>query len=134
MTEARRGRWAFTLASAAVLCGFALVPAAFLVPVYGTAGSSGADSSGATLIAVNGLKPSLMIVVVLPAVLAVIAWVALHRVCASGAARGRSVATLAIVSLAALTVLTGFSVGVEVLPVLVLLAIARRLTPSGASG
>jgi hypothetical protein len=30
--------------------------------------------------------------------------------------------------------LTGFSIGIEMLPVLVLLLIARRLTPDGAPG
>jgi hypothetical protein len=133
MTEARRGGWAFALASTAVLCGLALIPVAFLVPVYGEAGSP-SDAGRGTLIGVNGLRPSPLIVIVLPGVLAALGWFGLHRVCADGARVGRSLATLAIVLLAVLTVLTGFSIGIEMLPVLVLLLIARRLTPDGAPG
>jgi hypothetical protein len=129
MTNARRGRWAFALASAAVIWAISLVPIAFLVPVYGTSASG--DGTSGTLIAVNGLSPRLLVVIALPAVFALLGWIGLRRLCTRGASRGGFLATLAIVLLGALTLLTGFSVGFAMLPVLVLLLVARRLTPTG---
>lgn len=143
MTESRRGRWAFALASAAVACALALIPAAFVVPVYSTQSaasvgqSAGASASvahgGASLIAVNGASPGLLILITLPAMLAALAWLGLHRTCSGRAASGQFVATLAMVVLAVLMLLTGLSIGVELLPVLVLLLVARKLTPTGTA-
>jgi hypothetical protein len=144
MTEVTRGRWAFALTSASVLWALALVPAAFLVPVYATGSSSlvirpgGAhvietQQGSATLVAVNGASLELLILVALPAVLAAIAWIGLHQLCRRGRMSGRRVATLTIVVLAALTVVTGFSIGAEMLPALVLLVVGRALTPASLS-
>ena len=141
MEHARRGRWAFGLTAGAFAWALAMIPAAFLLPVYGTEAVTNAVSSSsgttvsvaqhgsATLVAVNGASAQLLIVVALPAVLAMVAWFGLHRVCARGSAPGRRVAAAAICVLAALTFLTGFSIGSEMLPVLVLLVVARSLTP-----
>jgi hypothetical protein len=71
-----------------------------------------------------------LIVLALPAVLAGVVWFALHRTCARGSATARRVAAAALGLLAALTLLTGFSIGGEILPVFVLLLIARSLTPT----
>ena len=134
------GRWAFALTSASVAWALALVPAAFILPVYGTvtfrAGPNGAHVSAvqhgsATLVAVNGASPRLLILVAIPAALAAIAWIGLHRLCTRGRMSGRRIATSAIAVLFVLTLLTGFSIGAEMLPVLALLVIGRALTPAG---
>ena len=142
MEHSRRGRWAFALTAGAFLWALAIIPAAFLLPVYGTdtvtnsfSPGSGttvavAQHSSATLIATNGASVRLLVLLALPAVLAVVVWFGLHRVCASGSVTGRRVAAAAIGVLALLTLLTGFSIGGEILPVLVLLVVARSLTPS----
>jgi hypothetical protein len=141
MQETTRGRWAFGLTSASVLWGLALVPAAFLVPVYSTAGSTPATGrgvartveawhGGATLVAVNGASLRLLIVLALPAALAAVAWAGLHQLCTRGRITGRRVATAAILLLTALTVLTGFSIGIDMLPALALLIVGRALTPA----
>ena len=142
MQKATRGRWAFGLTSASVIWALALVPAAFLVPVYGTAGSGPVSGPGgtstveawhgsATLIAVNGASLRLLIVLALPGALAAIAWGGLHQLCTRGRITGRRVASAAAVLLTALTVLTGFSIGIEMLPALGLLIVGRALTPAG---
>ncbi|HSO98896.1 MAG TPA: hypothetical protein VLP43_08080 [Solirubrobacteraceae bacterium] len=144
MSETARRRWAFTLTSASVAWALALVPAAFLLPVYGTETTSllahpagahviAVQHGGATLVAVNGASLALLILLALPAALAAVAWTGLHQLCTRGRMAGMRVATLAILVLAALTLLTGFSIGEEMLPVLALLVIGRRLTPTGSA-
>ena len=144
MSETARRRWAFTLTSASVGWALALVTAAFLLPVYGTETTEllvrpggthviAVQHQSATLVAVNGASLRLLILLVLPAALAVIAWTGLHQLCTRGRISGRRVAPLAILVLAALTLLTGFSTGGEMLPVLAPLVIGRRLTPIGSA-
>jgi hypothetical protein len=138
--RSRQGKWAFGLTVGAFVWAVAIIPAAFLLPVYGSETISDAFPSGAaataqhgsaTLIGVNGASARLLIVLALPAVLAGVVWFSLHRECAGRRAPGRRTATGALVLLAALTLLTGFSIGSEMLPALLLLVIARSLTPTG---
>jgi hypothetical protein len=143
MHSATRGRWAFGLTAAAFLWALALIPAAFLVPVYGTETVGNAvpssvppvptpSASSATLIGVNGISVRLLVVLALPSAFALIAWGGLHRACAKGSVRGRRVAGTAIALLGVLTVLTGFSIGEALVPALLLLVAARKLTPLSA--
>lgn len=131
--EVRRGRQAFWLTGAAFLWSAVLVGAAFLVPVYGSSStaSSGAQSSGAlTLVAVNGL--GVLIPVAVPLLIAALVWVALHRKCSRGGRVGGYVAWTCIAVLGAFCVVALFSIGIFIVPVVVLLACAASRTPSGS--
>jgi hypothetical protein len=125
-----RERWAIGLASGSVLWGLALVAGAFVVPVYSgeTASSSGVIAhSSATLVAVNGLWIAGLVAV--PAVLAVCAWLGLQRACAHGSRAGRVLAWACVALLAVFAVLGAASIGMFVLPAVLLLAAGARLTP-----
>jgi hypothetical protein len=127
-----RGRWAFALTVIAFAWGLALVPAALLLPVYqgATSSSSGVTThTSATLVAVNG--PWVLAIVALPAALALVAWFGLHRRCASASTHGGPLAWMAIAALALLSLPAALSVGPSMLPTVLLLAAAARLTPAG---
>lgn len=124
--------WAFALTVIAFFWGLALVAAALLLPAYqgSTASSTGVTSqTSATLVAVNG--PRVLVIVALPAVLALIAWWGLHRRCARGDRSGAVMAWAAIAVLAFLSLLAAASIGLFLLPTAVLLIAAARLTPTG---
>jgi hypothetical protein len=144
MSAPASGHWAAGLTSASVVWASALAPAAFFIPVYGTettrliarpgtAPLTDVRHGSASLIAANGTDVRLIVVIALPAALAVIAWIGLRALCTRGRISGRRVATTAIIALAALTLLTGFSIGVEMFPALALLMAGWALTPAGAS-
>jgi len=127
-----RGRSAFALTVIAFAWGLALVPAALLLPVYQglTSSSSGVTThTSATLVAVNG--PWVLSVMALPAGLALLAWFGLHRRCASASKHGGPLAWTAIAALAVLSLLGALSVGPFLLPTVLLLGAAARLTPAG---
>jgi hypothetical protein len=131
-----RGWLAFGLAASAVGWALALVAASFAAPAYQGAEcgrGDGCTSSSATLFAVNGWwVVELLCGVVLVAVLAF--W-ALHRRCATESRTAANVATSCIVVLAAFSWLTGFSIGLFVFPVAVLLTASALLVPaSGRAG
>lgn len=138
----RRGRWAFALSVLALSWAVALIPAAFLVPVYAGAGETVySPAQGAaittsqtlpssTLIAENGASVRLLAVLALPAALAALAWFGLHRKCTRTGVAGARIAAFALGLLSAFAVVTGLSIGGFVLPVVVLLAIAAILTPT----
>jgi len=126
-----RGWLAFGLAASAVGWALTLVAAAFLAPAYQgeDCGPGGVcTSSSSTLFAVNGWWiVELLAGVVLVAMLAF--W-GLHRRCASGSRRAAQLATSCTVLLAAFSVVTGFSIGLLVLPVAVLLVASAALVPT----
>ena len=121
--DARRGRLAFWATVAASLWGLALLTGAWLLPVY---------SSGSTLIEVNG--PGVLVPVGVPALVAVLVGLALHRKCARGSRSSGYVAGVLVGLLVAFCVVSMFSIGVFVLPVAMLLTIAATLTPSPDMG
>jgi hypothetical protein len=124
------GRWAFGLTVTAFAWGAALVPAALLLPAYhgDAASSSGAVThTSATLVGENGF--SVLGIVGLPAALALVAWFGLHRRCAGGSSRGAAAAWAAVAVLALLAVVGAASIGPYLLPPVLLLALAARLTP-----
>jgi hypothetical protein len=126
-----KGYWAFGLATAGVLWAAALIPGAFFFPGY--SGESGTSTGVSvhttdTLVGVNGVW--VVTFFVPPVVLAVAAWLGLHRSCATGSRNGRLIAQIATGLLAGFAVLS-FSAGFLALPAVVLVAVALALTPAG---
>jgi hypothetical protein len=131
----RRGRWAFGLTVAAFAWGLLLLVAAVVVPVY-SGGSSTSDghttvtrSYASTLVDENGLR--VLIPLAIPALLAAVVWIALHRRCSRGSRIGGHVAWLVILLLGCFTVLASMSIGAFLLPLVALLVAAATLTPDG---
>lgn len=126
----RQGWWAFGLTTAGVLWSALIVLGAFVVPAYGGSVSDSAGHGGstsATLVQVNGL--GVLVPVGVPLLVAGLVWLVLHRRCSRG---GRAtVAWMLIGLLWAFAVLTGFSVGLLVVPVAGLLTAGARITPIG---
>jgi hypothetical protein len=125
-----QGRWAFGLTVTATLWGLALVAGALVVPVYsgGTLDSSGAfHATSATLVAENGAAA--LAVAALPAVLALLVWLALHRKCSRGSAWAGPVAWTLVGVLGVFCLLGILTVGVFVMPIALALAGAAALTP-----
>jgi hypothetical protein len=122
---------AFALTLGAFGWALALVPAALLVPVYSSksSGPGGVVESSSTLVAENGA--GVLLPIALPAVLAAVVWIALHRVCSRGSVAGRYVAWGLIGLMGAFCLLAAASIGVFVLPVVVLLACAAGATRWG---
>jgi hypothetical protein len=131
--KAHRGSSAFVLTSLALTWSVALVVGALVLPVYsGTAVNSSAEptSTTATLVGENGL--GVLIPVGIPAVVTLLVWVALRWRCSRGGRLSGSIAWMAIGLLAMFCVLAILSVGIFVLPVVLLLAGAAARTPVGA--
>jgi hypothetical protein len=125
------GRAALALALAACFWSALLVAAAFLLPVYSgqLAGPRGVATESATLVAVNG--PGVAAVMAIPLLLSLLVFAGLHQKCSRGGTAGTGLAWTGIALLAALAVIGMMSIGVAVLPAVVLLIVAARLTPSG---
>jgi len=124
--DVRRGRWAFGLTVAAFAWAVALVVGAVLVPVYDVEDSS-SGSSSATLVGENGL--GVLLPVAFPVVVAAVVWVALHRKCSRGSRPAEVVAWVLVGVLLLGCMLAMLTIGIFVLPVAVLLAVAAVLTP-----
>jgi hypothetical protein len=118
----RRANWAVGLSAFAVAWGLALVAAVFVVPAY---------NDGSTLAQENSAWIALPVAV--PAVLAGIAFLGLHRRCAHGSARGTLSAWVAVAALLAFAVVSILSIGILVLVPAVALLAAASLTPQGAA-
>jgi hypothetical protein len=133
--RAWRGRIAFSLGAAAVGWAFFLVSAAFWFPAYAGEDcefNGGCTSSSATLFSVNGWWVVELLAAV--ALVTALAFYALHAVCSRQSQSAALLATLCIVALAGFAVVTGFSIGLFVLPIALLLLASRRAMPSsGAS-
>jgi hypothetical protein len=112
-----RARWALGLSLFAVAWGLALIAAAFLAPSY---------SDGSTLAQENGAW--VLIPTAVPAGLAAVAFLALHRRCTSGSRRATTTAWVAITLLIAFSVVAILSIGPFALIPAIALAIAANLT------
>lgn len=124
-------RLGLRIAAAAFVWSLALIPAAFYLPVYHGERSSSTGAiihTSATLVHVNGTW--VLIPVAVPALLALIVWVALTRRERSRAAA--VIATGTVVTLGAFNVLAILSIGIFMLPATVLLAWAVWANPTGA--
>jgi hypothetical protein len=117
-----RGRVAFGLGAAAVGWALLLVASAFFVPTYSgeTCGIGGCTSSSSTLFAEHGW----WVVEVLGAVMVVaaVAFYALHVVCSKESETAALIAVGCTVLLGAFAIVSGFSIGLFVLPIPLLLA------------
>ena len=129
MKPPRRGRAPFFLATGGVACALAMLPVAFLVPVYGgESGSSGAAiATTSTLVGVNGVWVAWFLCI--PALLACTAWVGLRLRCSRASSWGTRIAWCSVVLLWAFVVVGSASVGFFLLPAALLLVVAARHTP-----
>ena len=121
-TSIGKGRLAFGLAAGAVALAAAFTAWAF----FGSAYSSGESVAEA--------NPEVLVRVVLltPVVLSLVVWGLLHRACAHDSARAKTAATAAASLLCGVAVLTGFSIGLLLLPLAGALLAATLLTPVSA--
>ena len=132
-----RGRWAFALTVAAFCWALALIVAAFLLPVYqGVSASSDGHTTitrsvSSTLVDENGLR--VLVPLALPALLVAVVWLLLHRRCSRGTRFGDGFVWALLALLAWVVLLTGFSVGTLLFPILTLLVAAAALTPHARS-
>lgn len=127
-----RQRRGLRLAAAALAWSLALIPVAFLAPVYsGERSNSTAPSihTSATLVDVNGAW--VLVPVAVPALLALVVWVALSRREHSRAARLIAIAT--VVVLGAFNLLAMLSIGIFIVPATVLAAWAVWGSPTAAT-
>jgi hypothetical protein len=116
-----RGRIAFGTSFLAVALSAVFVSAAFWAPMY---------SNGSTLVQDNGMR--VLIPVSIPLLLSLAAFAGLWLKCTRGSVAGERVAAAVLAVLAFFTILTGFSIGIFVLPLTALVAVAVALTPHGA--
>jgi hypothetical protein len=126
----RRGWIAFGLAVGAVGWGLLLVPWALLSPAYHGLSCEAVPggtctSTSATLVAVNGT--GVLVWVALPALAAVLGWLLLHRACAERSRAAVNGAWLLVLVLLAFSFVTGFSIGLFVLPIPLLLGASALL-------
>jgi hypothetical protein len=119
-----RGTAAWVLTSGAILLSLLLLVGAFVVPVY-----SGDPAGDETLVGVNGRGVLLPLSV--PLLLSVVAWAGLRRKCEYGSRRGERFAFCSLVLLFLYAVITGFSIGLAVTPIALLVALGFTLTPTG---
>jgi hypothetical protein len=132
---AKHGRAGFLLASGGLACAAALVPAAFLAPVYSgeTSSSDGAVvHTTNTLVGVNGLWIGAGLMSV-PLFLALVIWIGLRLRCSRGSVLASRVAWVAVFLLWAFTLVGALSIGFLVLPSALLLVVAAKTTPWRAS-
>lgn len=125
-----RGRVAFLLASGGVVCAVALVPAAFLAPVYhGEEGTGRATVElTRTLVGVNGLYVVWLLCI--PVFLAFVVWAGLRLRCSRGSVLGGRIAWTAVALVWAFALVGMASVGLFLLPAALLLIVATSLTPA----
>jgi hypothetical protein len=129
-TASHRWRLAVRLSVAALVWSLGLVLAGLFARVYSTSSTSdvnGVTLSGSTLVQVNGIRALVLMAVPLVASV-VVAWALRAR--RAGARRSTLVAWSAVAVVAAETVVGMMSIGVFILPVTVLLALAVRAAPS----
>jgi hypothetical protein len=114
------GRAALLLATTAVAGAAAFTVWALFAPVY---------SSGETILEANP-EVSVRLALATPFVVTCGIWLLLHVACRSGAVWARRTASTIAWLLVAFAVITGFSIGLFVLPGAVALVIAAALTPA----
>ncbi len=123
----RRRRVMIRLIGTALVWSVGLIVAAVLLPTYDgqtVTNANGVTLTSSTFVAVNGAWS--LIPVSMPAIACVVVAVAIHR-------RWRWIAVAAVGLLTALSLLAILSIGVFVLPVVVLLAFAVSLAPPAAA-
>jgi hypothetical protein len=115
----RTGLAAFVLASAALAWAAGFVVWALYAPAY---------SSGETIPDVNP-EPAVKAAIALPLLVSAVVWMALRTACRHDSRAARRLGTAVAWLLVAFSIVTGFSIGLIVLPGAVALAAAAALTP-----
>jgi hypothetical protein len=118
-TASGSGRTAFWLATAAVLCAAAFTAWALFASAY---------SSGETILEANPER-SVRVALAAPLLVTSAVWLLLHVACRFDALWARRAASTVAWLLVAFAVVTGFSIGLFVLPGAVLLVVAAARTP-----
>jgi hypothetical protein len=128
--QSRRGRAAFFLATGGVACALAVLPLAFLAPVYSgeSSSSAGTVATTNTLVGVNGMWVIWLLCI--PVFLALTSWTGLHFRCSRGSGWGTRVAWSSVMLLWAFAVIGGASVGFFLIPAALLLVVAATQTPT----
>ena len=119
VTASGNGRTAFWLATSAVMCAAAFTVWALFAPGY---------SSGETILEANP-EFSVRVAIAAPLLLTSTVWVLLHVACRFDATWARRAASTIAWLLVAFALVTGFSIGLFVVPGAVVLVIAASLTP-----
>ncbi len=117
------GRAAFSLATVAVGCAAAFTVWALTASVY---------SSGQTILEVNP-EASVRIAIALPVLLTSVVWLLLHVACRFDASGAKIAASTLAWLLVAFSVITGFSIGMFVMPAAIALVAAAAVTPVARS-
>ena len=115
----RNGRAAFGLATAAVVYAAGFTVWALAAPVY---------SSGQTILDANP-EFSVRVAIAMPLLVTSIVWSLLHVACRFDATVARIAASAVAWLLVVFAVITGFSIGMFVMPGAVMLVAAAALTP-----
>ncbi len=119
MATSSAGRLAFSLATAAVCCAVGFTVWALTASVY---------SSGETLLEANP-ELSVRVALALPLVVTLGVWLLLHAACRRNARPAKTAATIIASLLVAFAAITGYSIGMFVMPVAALLLAAALITP-----
>jgi hypothetical protein len=129
----RRGGVPFFLATGGVVCALAVLPVAFVAPVYSEESSSSAGTVATTntLVGVNGLW--IIWLLCIPVFLALTAWTGLHFRCSRGSSWGTRVAWSSVVLLSAFALIGSASVGFFLIPTALLLVVAATQTPTATA-
>jgi hypothetical protein len=129
-----RGRLAFALAAAGTGWCILLIPKAFLFPSYSglecqtaPGRASQCISKTATDFEMNGWRVVWLFAAV--AVVSLLVLLALHRVCTTGSAAAAVAAWTGVALLFAFSWTTGLSIGILVVPAVLLLALSAAVTP-----
>jgi hypothetical protein len=129
-----RGRFAFALAAAATGWCILLIPKAFLLPSYSglecrsaPGGASQCVSKTATDFEMNGWWVVFLFAAV--ALVSLLVLLALHRVCTTGSVAAAVGAWTGVVLLFVFSWMTGLSIGILVVPAVLLLAVSAAFTP-----
>ncbi len=102
-----------------------------MLPVYGSSGTSSTGvswSGSSTLVAVNGV--GVLVPVGIPLLISVFVWFALHRKCSCGGPLAGYFAWVLVVVLAFGCLVAAASIGLLIVPVVLLLGRAAAITPS----
>jgi hypothetical protein len=125
------GFTAFALSAGAVGWSVLLLAAAFFYPVYGTATEVSVGAAPPelpdTIVGVNGYGA--LIPMTIPLVLCVVVFFALRRACTTHSERARSVALTLACVLGFFALISGFSIGLFVVPAALAAILATVVTP-----
>jgi hypothetical protein len=132
VAHSRTGVVATIAATLGALWGAALTIGAFTLPVSTTQSfGPGLRHVRHSYTMVHGAGTQGALIALIPAVVGVIVWVALHRTCAHGSRWTRSLSKTIVWAGAALALLGAASIGMFVLPMVLLMGVSVSLVPTG---